>query len=141
MSTKTVSETTKTPAAAKTARASKQTDALAAPLPAAVAAPLPAAVAAPLPAAVAAPLPAAVAAPREKLVLVRPEYTALDVITSVAPNLKRPGTTAYNNYAKYLVGMTVLDYLANSDIPRAQASTCVRFDLARRYITVGKKQG
>jgi len=79
------------------------------------------------------------AVPKAKLVLTKPEYSATYVITYVKPNPKRAGTTAYDNYAKYKVGMTVLSYLTECGIARPLASACVRFDLARGHITVGKK--
>jgi hypothetical protein len=86
------------------------------------------------------PLPAsAPTAKKPPLVLVQPHYSVTDIITAVVPNPKRVGTPSHDRYAKYQVGMSVLDYLTKSDIPRAKASADLRFDLARKYITLTPK--
>jgi len=84
-------------------------------------------------------LPAEMPAPaaKPKLVLVKAEYSATDTILSVVANPKRPGTRCYTDFAAYKPGMSVLDYLAKSGIPRARASANLRWDLARGFITVG----
>jgi len=53
-------------------------------------------------------------------------------VRAVAPNPKRPGTSAHRMYSVYQPGMLVADYLACDRRARA----ALRHDIARGYVTV-----
>jgi hypothetical protein len=77
--------------------------------------------------------PVSAVAPRGKLVLASAAYSPAQVITAVAPNPKKPGTEAHRLYALYVPGMSVAAYVKAAG---TRGATCIRWDLARGFITL-----